>query len=169
MSLVTTKVKKEFTSGQLTPYSKLSVISDFIKHIGLHDSLNEWVLIVRHNANLLSTAQVLSSITLANLYDVHRLSRVGNFRCDPSVSRLLGLVKHIDEDTIRVHLSLIGEREAGKLYESLLEFNSGQALQCGLSQETLDCESTVFTVYGVCLEEACSRRVFRGDGNYPGI
>lgn len=38
MSFVTTKVKKEFTSGQLTSYSGLSVISDFIKHIGIYDS-----------------------------------------------------------------------------------------------------------------------------------
>ncbi|MFA7492016.1 MAG: hypothetical protein WCZ43_00645 [Proteiniphilum sp.] len=42
-------------------------------------------------------------------------------------SRPLDLVKYIDENTIRIHLSLMGEREVGKLYESLLEFNSGQA------------------------------------------
>jgi len=83
MSFVTTKVKKEFTSGQLIPYSGLSVISDFIKHIGLYDSLNEWISIVRHNTSLLSTAQVLSSIILANFCGVHRLSRVEDFTCDP--------------------------------------------------------------------------------------
>ena len=65
MSFVTTKVKKEFTSGQLTSYSGLSVISDFIKHIGIYDSLNEWFPTVRHNASLFSTAQVLSSIVLS--------------------------------------------------------------------------------------------------------
>lgn len=47
MSYVITKVKKEFTSGQLSPYSGLSVISDFIKHIGIYDSLNEWFPTVR--------------------------------------------------------------------------------------------------------------------------
>lgn len=70
MSFVTTKVKKGFTSGQLTPYSGLSVISDFIKHTGIYDSLNEWFPTVNHNAGLFSTAQVLSSIVLDSLCGV---------------------------------------------------------------------------------------------------
>ena len=148
MSFVPTKVKKEFTSGQLTPYSGLSVISDFIKHTGIYDSLNEWFPTVHHNASLFSTAQVLSSIILANLCGVHRVRRVENFTHDPLVSRLLGLSKNIDEDTITRHLSIMGERGARQLHESLLKFNSAEALQCGLSQITLDCDSTVFTTYG---------------------
>lgn len=148
MSFVTTKVKKEFTSGQLTSYSGLSVISDFIKHIGLYDSLNEWFPTVRHNASLFSTAQVLSSIVLSNLCGVHRMSRMENFTHDPLVSRLPGLPKNIDEDTIRGHLSLMGERGAGHLHASLLKFNSAEASRCGLSQITLDCDSTGLTTYG---------------------
>ncbi len=108
MSFATTKVKKEFTSGQLTPYSGLSVISDFIKHIGINDSLNEWFPTVRHNASLFSTAQVLSSIVLSNLCGVHRMSRMENFTHDPLVFRLPDLPKNIAGNTICGHLSLMG-------------------------------------------------------------
>jgi len=108
MSFATTKVKKEFTSGQLTPYSGLSVISDFIKHIGINDSLNEWFPTVRHNASLFSTAQVLSGIVLSNLCGVHRISRMENFTHDPLVFRLPDLPKNIAGNTICGHLSLMG-------------------------------------------------------------
>ncbi len=67
---------------------------------------------------------------------------------DALVSRLLKLPKNIDQDTIRRHLTGLGERGARSLHELLLGFTGMQVSRCGLSRLTLDCDSSTFTVYG---------------------
>jgi hypothetical protein len=51
-------------------------------------------------------------------------------------------------DTIRRHLTGLGERGARSLHELLLDFTGMQVSRCGLSRLTLDCDSSTFTVYG---------------------
>lgn len=94
------------------------------------------------------TAQILSGILLAALCGVHRLKRIENFSFDALVARLLRLPKNIDEDTIRRHLSNMGERGARVLHEFFLHFAAKQVPLCGLKRITLDCDSSVFLAYG---------------------
>ena len=148
ISFTAGSVKKEFSSEQLTSYSGLSVTSDFINHSGIYRRLEHLFPTTRHNASRFSTAQILSSILLASLCGVHRLKRIENFTFDALVSRLLKLPKNIDQDTIRRHLTGLGERGARSLHELLLGFTGMQVSHCGLSRLTLDCDSSTFTVYG---------------------
>ncbi|ULB35975.1 transposase [Proteiniphilum propionicum] len=148
MSFTASSVKKEFSSEQLTSYSGLSVTSDFINHCGIYRRLEHLFPTTRHNASRFSTAQILSSVLLASLCGVHRLKRIENFTFDALVSRLLKLPKNIDEDTIRRHLTGLGERGARSLHELLLDFTGLQVSRCGLKRVTLDCDSSTFTVYG---------------------
>ena len=148
ISFTACSVKKKFSSEQLTSYSGLSVTSDFINHCGIYGKLEHLFPTIRHNASRFSTAQILSSILLASLCGVHRLKRIENFTFDALVSRLLKLPKNIDEDTIRRHLTGLGERGARSLHELLLGFTGMQVSHCGLSRLTLDCDSSTFTVYG---------------------
>lgn len=76
------------------------------------------------------------------------MKRIENFTFDALVARLLKLPKNIDEDTIRRHLTGLGERGARSLHELLLGFTGMQVSRCGLSRLTLDCDSSTFTVYG---------------------
>jgi len=148
ISFTACSVKKKFSSEQLTSYSGLSVTSDFINHCGIYGKLEHLFPTIRHNASRFSTAQILSSILLASLCGVHRLKRIENFTFDALVARLLKLPKNIDEDTIRRHLTGLGERGARSLHELLLGFTGMQVSRCGLSRLTLDCDSSTFTVYG---------------------
>lgn len=148
ISFIARSVKKEFSSEQLTSYSGLSVISDFIKYNGIYKQFDTLFTTTRHSASRFCTAQVLSGILLASLCGVRRLSRIANFTFDALVGRLLDLPKNIDENTIRRHLTNLGERGARVLHAFLLSFTASQVEHCGLSRITLDCDSTVFMAYG---------------------
>lgn len=148
ISFIARSVKKEFSSKQLTSYSGLSVISDFIKCNGIYKQFDTLFTTTRHGASRFCTAQVLSGILLASLCGVRRLSRIANFTFDALVGRLLDLPKNIDENTISRHLGNLGERGARVLHDFLLSFTASQAEHCGLSRITLDCDSTVFMAYG---------------------
>lgn len=148
ISFPVNSVRKEFSSEQLTSYSGLSVITDFIKHSGVYEQFDKLFATIRHSASRFSTAQILFGILLASLCGVYRLSRIANFTFDALVGRLLNLPKNIDENTIRRHLTNLGERGARMLHDFVLSFTASQVAYCGLSRITLDCDSSVFTVYG---------------------
>ncbi len=148
MAFTPASVKKEFSSEQLTSYAGLSVISDFINQCGIYRKLNALFPTIRHRASRFCTAQILSGILLAALCGVHRLKRIENFSFDALVARILRLPKNIDEDTIRRHLSNMGERGARVLHEFFLHFAAKQVPLCGLKRITLDCDSSVFLAYG---------------------
>ena len=119
-------VKKEFSSEQLTSYSGLSVTSDFINHCGIYGMAELLFPTIRHKAIRFSIAHILSSILLASLCGVHLLKPVEILPFDALVARLLKLPKNMDEDTIRRHLTRLGERGARSLHELMLGFTGMQ-------------------------------------------
>jgi hypothetical protein len=142
------KVGKNFTSEKLTSYSGLSVINDYVNHLGLFKRLDRVFSTVKNNATKILNIQIFSAIIYASLCGINRLSKIAKFTEDPLVCMLLGLKKGIDDSNIKTRLLKLGQNGANQLLETSLMFARNWVKKCGLSQITIDCDSTEQTVFG---------------------
>ena len=94
------KADKNFTEERLTSYTGLTVVSKYIQAQGIGKLLDRLFPTVKQNATKFSTTQIMLAVVLASMADVHRMSRIENFTCDPLVQHLLSLKEDIDQDTL---------------------------------------------------------------------
>ena len=142
------KVEKEFTEERLSLYSGISSVSDYIKSCKIGNLINRWFPTMRRSATVFSTAQILLSVIFSSMSGVHRLCHIEKFTSDPLIKKLLNLRRQIDEDTIRKRLLQLGQSGAVRFHEFMLGVAGKQLSKCNLSKITIDCDSSVFTVYG---------------------
>jgi hypothetical protein len=143
-----TKIAKDFTSENLTGYSGLTVINDYINHLGLFDLLDTHFATKIKNATKILNSQIFSAIIFANLCGVSRLSKISLFMKDALVSKLLRLKGGFEDSNLKSRLAQLGERGANELLETSLQFGKKYIEKCGLSRITIDCDSTECTVFG---------------------
>jgi hypothetical protein len=148
ISFKATQIAKDFTSENLTSYSGLTVINDYISQLGLFDLLNKHFSTEVKNATKIFNVQIFSAIIFANLCGVYRLSKISLFMKDTLVSRLLQLKGGFDDSNLKTRLAQLGERGAHKLQEMSLQLGKQCIEKCGLSRITIDCDSTECTVFG---------------------
>ncbi|HUX59599.1 MAG TPA: IS1380 family transposase, partial [Bacteroidales bacterium] len=67
---------------------------------------------------------------------------------DPLVQHLLSLKEDIDQDTLTGRLKALGQRGSFSLQEGLFRVTGKMQKKSNLSYITIDCDSTVATVYG---------------------
>ncbi|MDR0969882.1 MAG: hypothetical protein LBM67_05040, partial [Lentimicrobiaceae bacterium] len=79
------KIANDFTSETLTSYSGLTVVNDYVEHLGLFDLLEKHFFTPIKNATKLLNVQLFSAIVFANLCGVHRLSNIALFMKDTLV------------------------------------------------------------------------------------
>jgi hypothetical protein len=149
VEIIIGKAENSFTNERLTHHSGLGVVWDYINSNGLVRLLNKVFPTVWYNSLKFTNVQVLCSIVLAHLSGIHRLSRIENFTKDPLVRHLLALPKYIEDSTFKDRLSKLGSAGgAFLLQEGLFSMTRKWLSKNGLSRITLDCDSTVSTVYG---------------------
>lgn len=137
-----------FTAERLTQYGGLSTIFKYIEKLSLPQMFDQLFPTVKHSATKFSTTQIVLSYLCGALCGVKHLSRIENFTKDPLIKTLLGLKKHVDEDTIGNRISTLGQNGAVSLHESVLKFNKDYLRKASLDRITLDLDSTEQTVYG---------------------
>ena len=142
------KADKNFTEERLTSYTGLTVVSEYIQTQGIGKLLDRLFPTLKQNATKFSTTQIMLAVVLASMSDVHRMRRIENFTCDPLVQHLLGLKEDIDQDTLTGRLKALGQRGAFSLQENLFRVTGKMLKKSNLSYITIDCDSTVATVYG---------------------
>ena len=148
MEIITGRVENDFTNERLTHHAGLGVIWDYINSNGLTSLLNRIFPTIKYNSIKFSNVQVLQSIVLAHMSGVHRLSRIEDFTKDPLVSHLLSLPRNIEDSTFKDRLSKLGMGGAYLLQEGLFSMTRKWLSNNHLSRITVDCDSTVSTVYG---------------------
>ena len=148
MKIHTGKVEKSFTEERITSHSGLAIIWDYIVTIGLPGVINRAFPTKETSAGRFTNVQILLSIVLANLSGVHRLLRMENFSKDPLVSHLLRLPGKIEDSTYKDRLLKLGKSGSFLLQSFLFIQTRKWISKCGLSRITIDCDSTVQTVYG---------------------
>ena len=148
LSFKAAKVEKSFTCENLTSYSGLTVINDYVNQLGLPQGLDQVFPTVKNNATKILNIQLFSAILFASLCGINRLSKIAKFTADPLVRKLLRLKEKLDDSNIKLRLSKLGQSGANKLMETCLSFTNRWIKKSGLSRITLDCDSTEATVFG---------------------
>jgi len=142
------KADKNFTEERLTGYTGLTAVSSYMEAYGLGKLIDGLFPTEQQNATKFSTTQIMLAVVLASMSDVHRVSRIEKFTCDPLVQHLLGLKEDIDQDTMTGRLKALGQNGAFELQAGLFRTTGKMLKKSNLSHITLDCDSTVSTVYG---------------------
>lgn len=142
------KTTNSFSAERLTQYGGLGVLFKFMEKLSIPHLLDEVFPTVKHNATKFSTTQVFLSFLCAALCGVKHISSVETFTKDVLVKTILGLKKHIDQDTIGKRISSLGQKGAIALHERLLVFNKNYLDSLSFQRITLDLDSTEQTVYG---------------------
>ena len=142
-------VQHSFTGKQVTAYAGLSPLMRRINQVfRLGQTFNELFPTVMHNATKFTTAEAMMAVVLACFSGVKGLKNIGVFTHDALVLRLLGLQKGLNKDVIATRFKALGQAGAVKLHEYGLSFTKSWLKKYSPSSMTLDCDSTVKTVYG---------------------
>ena len=141
-------VKSSFTGSNITKYSGLNTVAKYMNHQHIVKSISTSFPTEWHNATKFGVNQVLMAITLASISGINRIYRIAVFSGDGLVKALLKLDKAINEDAISATLKNLGQNGARTLQELLLSRNARWVRDSGLSDITLDADSTVKSVCG---------------------
>jgi len=148
LEILTGSVKNSFTNERLTHHAGLGIVWDYVGKKGLVRLFNRVFPTSKYNSTKFSNVQLLLSIVLAHLSGIHRLIRIETFTHDPLVRHLLQLKGKIEDSTIKDRLLKLGSSGAILLQESLFSVTRKWLCQSNLGRITIDCDSTVSTVYG---------------------
>jgi len=144
----TQQIKHSFTGTKLTKYAGLSPIMKFISKLKIGQQLNELFPTEKTNATKFSHAQIIVSLILASLSGINRVVRISNFTADSLVQTLLNLSKNINKDVIGQRLKNLGQKGAVLFQEYTFKKIREWIKKSQLTAITIDCDSTVETVYG---------------------
>ena len=141
-------VKSSFTGSNITKYSGLNTVSKYMNRQNIVKSISSSFPTEWHNATKFGVNQVLLAITLASISGINRIYRIAVFSGDGLVKALLRLDKAINENAISATLKNLGQSGARKLQMLLLSKNARWLRESGLTNITLDADSTVKSVCG---------------------
>jgi len=144
----TQKISYSFSSTRLTQYSGLSPIMDYLNKLKIGEGLNTLFPTVEYNSTKYSNAQVFLSVLLSSLAGINRLKRISNFTKDSLISSILNLKKGLNKDVISTRIKSIGADGSYQLDSYIAEKTKEFIVKSKLERITLDCDSTVKTVYG---------------------
>ena len=144
----TQNVKHFFTGTKLTKYAGLSPIMNFINKLKIGEQINELFPTEKTNAVKFSNGQIILSLLLSSLSGVNRAVRIANFTADSLVQTVLNLRKNLNKDVIGERLKKFGQQGSVLFQEYTFKKVSQWITESGLTALTIDCDSTVETVYG---------------------
>lgn len=144
----TKKIKHSFTGTKLTKYAGLSPIMNFINKLHIGEQLNELFPTEKTNATKFSNAQIMLSLLLASLSGINRAIRISNFTADSLVKTILSLKNNLNKDVIGKRLKNLGQNGAVLFQEYTFKKTREWITKSQLTKITIDCDSTVQTVYG---------------------
>lgn len=144
----TKTVNHSFTGNNITKYAGFSPIMKYLNRQHLGKQVNEMFPTEIFNATKFTIVQVFLTVILSSLAGVNRIKKISNFTLDPLVMALLGLKKGINENAISAILKNLGQKGANKLQNFCLNKIKGFIKKTRIEYLTIDCDSTVFTVYG---------------------
>jgi len=145
------KIKPRFTDKKLTNYAGLVPFSSFMLDTLSFDQIidNNCKLPMGNNITF-RTSQILSTIVFGYLTGFDRINQFEELSKDLTVQKLLGLPKHIDENTIAYRLNKFDKKDIQSLKQSLATtMKSNHKTYNFLKHERiLDIDSSGVPVYG---------------------
>ncbi len=145
------KVKKigyNFSGTRLTQYAGLTSVMDFLNGHQIGKELNSLFPTAKHNSTKYSNAQVFLSLILSSFAGISRLKRIAHFTKDTLVSSLLNLKNGLNKDVISSRIKAMGGDGSSELDSYIGKKTKEIIERTKITTITLDCDSTVKTVYG---------------------
>jgi hypothetical protein len=141
-------VKSSFTGNNITRYSGLNTVAKYMNKQGIIKSVSTLFPTQWHSATKFGVNQILFSIAMSSFCGINRICKISSFTGDGLVRVLLKLNKAINENAISTTLKNLGQSGARKLQSFLLSKNARWLKESGLTNITLDADSTVKSVCG---------------------
>jgi hypothetical protein len=141
-------VKCSFTGNNITKYSGLNTVAKYMNKQGIIKSVSTLFPSQWHSATKFGVNQILFSIVMSSFCGINRICKISSFTGDGLVRVLLKLNKAINENAISVTLKKLGQSGSRNLQSFLLSKNARWLKESGLTNITLDADSTVKSVCG---------------------
>lgn len=143
------RLKNAFLAKNLTSFSGLSVASTFCENTMFFEKLPDILKDSKNNARKFEKSQTVKAVLHASVCGVNRMSNISKFTADSLVKEILNLDKQINPNALRKCLDKIClDKENVNICKLIKENNSFFLEKSGLSEITLDVDSTVFNVFG---------------------
>jgi hypothetical protein len=143
------RFKNAFFSENITSYSGLTVTANFCENTSFFEQLSEVLKESKSNAHKFDKSQVIKAVVYASLCGINRASNISKFTADPLVKEILNLDKNINPNAFRKRLDEIClDKENVNIIKEIEQNNTLFLEKSGLTEMTLDVDSTVFSVFG---------------------
>ena len=139
--------KKEFTARELTNFSGISTIFNFMKKLGVVKGLNNIDLGLHHNITY-QTGDLLSLMILGIQSGMNRLTKIEMFSLDPLVQSILGLPGKVSDSTLADRLGRANMRSVTSYMNLIGKFSRMVHEKLETRRDIIDLDSSVRTVYG---------------------
>jgi len=143
-------IRNEFSSEQLTIYSGINPISQFMKKHHILQGLSDVFTNDLYNSAKFSDYQIALATIFGNLAGVKHMNNLSAFTNDRLVQNLLDLNKPINENSISRRFKNLGQPCSRNFEDFTLKIMKEFMLRNPIDSkiQTIDADSTVKTVYG---------------------
>lgn len=142
----------EFSDNNLTNYAGIVPISDFLmKKLGFAQRIKSGLSLQMGSNVTFQDYQIFSTIIYGYLCDYKRLAHFEELSKDRIIQKLIGLKKHLDENTLGNRLKKFSFKTANQFSEICRRLGNIVHRQYSFSEDTIkivDLDSTVKGVYG---------------------
>lgn len=142
------KIKVTFKGGRLSNFSGILPVHNFMKKLKVGKIFQEMITIPEHHNTQFSLKQILTSIILGLISGQNRIIKIESFTHDPLVQKLVQLKKNLDKDTIIGKIKKFTFKHTNQLMEINGRFSRQVHKKPNVTQDILDIDSSVRTVYG---------------------
>lgn len=140
-------IKKEFTANELTNFSGISTIFNFMARLGIIKRLNDIDLRMHHNITY-KTGELLALMILGIQSGMNRLSKIETFSLDPLVQSLFGFDGKVSDSTMAGRF-VRADMHSSTTYMNIIgEFSRKIHGRLKTKRDIIDMDSSVRTVYG---------------------
>lgn len=140
-------IKTSFDANSLTNYSGAYPIYKFIMKLGLINKLDDINIQLHHNIQY-TTSQLILAVLLGLTSGMNRATKIEGFTLDPLIQTILRLDGSISDSTFKDRFSRFSMNETNQYMNIIGKTSSEIHNKLKTSQDILDIDSTVRTVYG---------------------
>jgi len=143
-------ISNEFSSEQLTIYSGINPISQFMRRHNILQGLSEIFTNTLYNSAKFSDYQIALATIFGNLSGIKHMNNLSAFTNDRLIQNLLDQDKPVNENSISRRLKNLGQACSRKFEDFTLKTMNEFMLRNPIDSniQTIDADSTVKTVYG---------------------
>jgi len=141
------KVELRETQRAVTPFGGLVVFSEFLRHIGYAEAVQQHLPFSLHSPNAIDPVKTFTAFLLSVVAGARRFAHTSLLRADVALHALLGISRFPIDDTVRNLFKRFGQGQCQRFFSGLWNWQFQRLPECSAGY-SLDLDSTVFERYG---------------------